>query len=164
MWPRLKIKPFLSCYSTRIKVQTGFKCNLRSRLTRHSSPRISLSLFSTSYHFFSHVSPLPFIPFKFSCHPSLHLSLSLPCSLAHFKVSRCVILARRGAAADESDAAAELLIDLLHHMHTTSPIKIHSHTQVDRPKRAWKCPPLIYIVKTQTSLKSIPFFSSISTP
>lgn len=83
----------------------------------------------------------------FSCHASVHLSFSL----AHFKVSWCVILVRREVTADESDTASKLLSDLLHHTHATT-LKTHSHAQIDKPKHDIKCLPLIYIKKTQTSL------------
>lgn len=63
-----------------------------------------------------------------SRHPSLHLSLSFPCSLTHFKVSHCVIFLRKAAAVDESDTAAELLIHLLHQMHSTTSKDTQPHT------------------------------------
>lgn len=79
----------------------------------------------TSYHSspFSPLFPSPFVHF-----------LSLLCSLAHPKVSWGVIPVRRGAAADETDTSAELLIDLLHHTHTTTPT-IHSSTQLGKPNK-----------------------------
>lgn len=61
---------------------------------------------------------LSLISSKFSCHP-----LSALLSLALWLSSRCpgVSLLRREAEADESDTASELLIDVLHQMHTTTP-------------------------------------------
>lgn len=71
-----------------------------------------------------------FVSLAIYCHPSLRLSLSHTCSLALFEVSRCVIPYRRVASVGESDTAAELLIDILHHVHTTALRDTHK----------WTCP------------------------